>query len=381
MTSTPYGPPDQRPPEQPDPDPALAGYPPPIPQHSATALSPYAYHPVEPVRRSALPDGPRLYQQMLRGPRRHWWRPIVALLLIVPLAVPLMFAAVLPIVLLGAIEGVPDLGRYVADSMNLENLGPAGFLYLNLALAALIPTAGLSIWIAHRIRPRYLSSVAGGLRWKWLLRCVLVTLPVWLVYTGLGFLAQPPASSDRPDHWVLLLILVVVLTPLQSAGEEYLFRGWIIQNVGSYFARPLVGLIVSLTVSTVAFSAAHLSPDPWILGTLGCLAVASGVAAWRTGGLEAGIAMHAVNNVLVFFVVIIFGGFEESFVDTETTGTPMMLVTAVVAQGIVLALILWQAKRQGIDPYFRPTPPTGPVYQAPLDATWNPIPALNRTVP
>ncbi len=180
---------------------------------------------------------------------------------------------------------------------------------------------------------------------------------------------------------MLLLILVVVLTPLQSAGEEYLFRGWIIQNVGSYFARPVVGLIVSLTVSTVAFSAAHLSPDPWVLGTLGCLAVASGVAAWRTGGLEAGIVMHAVNNLLVFFVVIIFGGFEESFVDTETTGTPMMLVTAVVAHGIVLALILWQAKRQGIDrtsgrrhlPDRRTEPP--------IDATWNPIPALNRTAP
>ena len=62
----------------------------------------------------------------------------------------------------------------------------------------------------------------------------------------------------------------ILLTPLQSAGEEYLFRGWIMQNVGSYFARPLVGLVVSLTVSTALFAAAHLSPDPWVLGTLGC---------------------------------------------------------------------------------------------------------------
>jgi membrane protease YdiL (CAAX protease family) len=334
-----------------------------------------------PVKTSALPDGPRLYHQMLRGPRRRWWRPLVALLLIVPLALPLMFAAIIPVVLLGAIQGVPDLGSYVASATDVDNLGPAGFLYLNLALAVLIPTAGLSIWIAHRIRPRYLSSVAGGLRWKWLLRCLLVTLPVWLLYTGLGFLAEPPPASARPDHWVLLLIMVVLLTPFQSAGEEYLFRGWILQNLGSCFARPLVGLIVSLTVSTVAFAAAHLSPDPWVFGTLGCLAVASGVAAWRTGGLEAGIVMHAVNNVLVFFVVIIFGGFEQSFVGTDSTGTPMMLVTAVVAHGIVLALILWQAKRQGIDPYYRPTPLPGSAYQAPIDASWNPIPALNRVTP
>ena len=41
----------------------------------------------------------------------------------------------------------------------------------NLSLIVLIPAAMLSIWAVHRIRPRFLSSVAGGLRWRWLLRC------------------------------------------------------------------------------------------------------------------------------------------------------------------------------------------------------------------
>jgi hypothetical protein len=40
------------------------------------------------------------------------------------------------------------------------------------------------------------------------------------------------------------------------------------------------------------------------------------------GGLEAGIAMHAVNNVLTFFVVVIFGGWSQAFVGTQTSGTP-----------------------------------------------------------
>ena len=123
-----------------------------------------------------------------------------------------------------------------------------------------------------------------------------------------------PFTSPRPDHWIALLVIVLVMTPLQAAGEEYFFRGWIMQNVGAWFARPMVGLVASLIVSAVAFSTAHLSPDPWVLGTIACLAVASGLAAWRTGGLEAGIAMHAVNNVLTFFVVVIFGGWSQAFV-------------------------------------------------------------------
>jgi len=379
---------DQVPPESYEPDPALAGYPPPQPTqlgpasynptapHSGAAPQPYGapsvYPPQSPIPPapfpetspvSALPDGPRVYQQMLRGPRYHWWKPVLCLVLVLPLAGIMMTIAIVPVIIAGLIAGAPDLVEYTTRATtDIANLGPVGFIYLNLTLIVLIPASGLSIWIAHGIRPRFLSSVAGGIRWRWLLRCVAVLLPVWVVYTALAVLVEP-AASPRPEHWVALLVIVLFMTPLQAAGEEYFFRGWIMQNVGAWFARPTLGLVVSLIVSAVAFSTAHLSPDPWVLGTIACLAVASGLAAWRTGGLEAGIAMHAVNNVLTFFVVVLFGGWSQAFVGTQTTGTPMMLVLAVAVNGLALGLILWQARRIGLQPYYlpahRPVPPTG----------------------
>jgi membrane protease YdiL (CAAX protease family) len=310
-----------------------------------------------------MPDGPRVYQQMLRGPRYRWWKPLLCFLLVIPLAFLMMALAVVPVLIAGLVSGAPDLVSYTArTTTDIAHLGPVGFIYINLSLIVLIPASGLSIWIVHGIRPRFLSSVAGGIRWKWLLRCVAVVLPLWAVYTALGVLAGLP-TSPRPDHWLALLVIVLFMTPLQAAGEEYFFRGWIMQNVGAWFARPMVGLVASLIVSAVAFSTAHLSPDPWILGTIASLAVASGLAAWKTGGLEAGIAMHGINNMLTFFVVVIFGGWSQAFVGTQTTGTPMMLVTAVAVNGIALALILWQARRVGLQAYYQPpaTPlsPTG----------------------
>jgi uncharacterized protein len=361
---------DPLPPNTYQPDPDLAGYPPPQPQQPLGPLNygqsgpgqPYGYpvaYPPPPAysppgRVSAMPDGPRVYQQMLRGPRYRWWKPVLCLLLFVPLAFIMMGLAIVPVVIAGLVTGAPDLIAYtVRATTDIANLGPIGFVYVNLSLIVLIPASGLSIWIVHGIRPRFLSSVAGGIRWKWLLRCVAVILPLWALYTTLGVLASP-LTSPRPDHWVALLMIVIVMTPLQAAGEEYFFRGWIMQNVGAWFARPMVGLVASLIVSAVAFSTAHLSQDPWVLGTIACLAVASGLAAWRTGGLEAGIAMHAVNNVLTFFVVVISGGWSQAFVGTKTTGTPMMLLLAVAVNGIALALIFWQARRARLQPYYQP---------------------------
>jgi uncharacterized protein len=354
---------DQVPPQAYEPDPALAGYPPPQPtqlgpaSYSPTAPpsphgAPGTYSPPPPVLParpvSALPDGPRPYQQMLRGPLYRWLKPLLCLLLVIVLALCMMLLAIVPVLIAVWITGADLIA-----TMDISNLGPIGFIYLNLSLIVFIPASGLSIWIVHGIRPRFLSSVAGGIRWKWLLRCVAVILPLWALYAGLAALAEP-RTSPPPDQWAALLVIVLLMTPLQAAGEEYLFRGWIMQNVGAWFARPMVGLVASLIVSAAAFSAAHLSPDPWILGTIACLGLAAGIATWRTGGLEAAIAIHAVNNVLSYVVVMIFGGWSEAFVRPQSTGTPMMLVLALAVSGIALALVLWQAKRAGIQRYYQP---------------------------
>ena len=373
---------DQRPPENPEPDPALAGFPPPqsyppssyapqpypgtevAPPYAGGPVAPYpggqvappyaggpvVPYPVAPAPVSALPTEPRPYHQMLRGPRFRWWKPIVTLLLALVMSIPLLTLSLLPLVVMGLYAGDPDLG---ASELNVRNLSPIAFVSVNLSLIVLIPLAGLTIWIVHRIRPRYLSSVAGGVRWRWLLRCALVVLPIWLAYLALGLLVAPPESS-RPDEWLALLVIVLVMTPFQAAGEEYFFRGWIMQNIGAWFARPIVGLVVSVAVSTVAFAVAHGSFDPWILGSIGCLAVAAGIAAYRTGGLEAGIAMHAVNNLLAFGAVLTFGGWDEAFVGADTSGTPAMLLLALLVHGGALAVILWQAKRHGIQSHFQP---------------------------
>jgi uncharacterized protein len=378
---------DKLPPDLYQPDPELAGYPPPQsappmgaigygppglgqPYGPVGPYGPAAYPPPMPVPTSALPDVPRPYQQMLRGRRYRWWKPLLCLLLVIPLALFMMGLAIVPVLIAGLLTGAPDLVEYaMRATTDIANMGPIGFLYLNLTLIALIPASGLSIWIVHGIRPRFLSSVAGGIRWRWLLRCVAVILPLWALYAGLAALSGPP-TSPRPDQWAALLVIVLVMTPLQAAGEEYFFRGWVMQNVGAWFARPMVGLVASLIVSAAAFSTAHLSPDPWILGTIACIGLAAGIATWRTGGLEAAIAIHAVNNVLTYAAVMIFGGWSQAFVRPQSTGTPMMLVLAAAVSGIALALVLWQAKRAGVQPYYQPpaapqsprTVPPAPAY-------------------
>jgi membrane protease YdiL (CAAX protease family) len=315
------------------------------------------------ARRQRLPETPVGYLHLLRGPTRAWWRPILSFLVLVAVFALLTVPVYLTTMAYGLVSGeasFEDIELWLDRTTDVEGpIGPGGYLLTTLSLIVLIPAAMLSIWAVHRIRPGFLSSVAGRIRWRWLLRCVIVLTPLWVLYLAISTLTDPP-QSGRPEQWVVLLVMAVLLTPGQAAAEEYVFRGWIMQNVGAYLARPLVALVVATVIGAVGFAAAHGSPDPWVLADLALFAVVASVMTWRTGGLEAAIVMHTVNNIGVFAVTVTIGGWAEAFVGEETKGTPLAFGVSVLLHGAALALVWWQAKRSGLDPWFRPARPTLP---------------------
>lgn len=305
-----------------------------------------------------MPDGPREYQQMVRGRRYAWWRPLLALLLCAGFA--LSAQVVLGIVLVIVVAAAGGSPMTVLTRMASGGaMDPLTFSYVVAGLISLIPSAMLASWIVNRIRPRFLSSVTGGLRWGWLLRCLAVCVPIFAAYLVLQFVLgwdyQP-----KPRQWVVLLVIVVIGIPFQSAGEEYAFRGLILQNVGSWFGRRTVGLVVAIIPSVLLFALAHGSFDPWVFADLAVFAVCSCILAWRTGGLEASIALHATNNVLLMITTILFGGWADAFVTQSTTGSPLEPLATLVVDGLSVAVILWWARRIRLQRLYAPAPEPAP---------------------
>ncbi|MFT4165201.1 MAG: type II CAAX endopeptidase family protein [Microlunatus sp.] len=311
-----------------------------------------------PVRR--LPEVPVSYAQLLRGPTRTWWRPILAFLLLLAM---FGFFTLLPLPIAmayGLLSGettLDGIDLWLDEISSIEgSLGPGGYLYTLLVVTVLIPAAMLSTWAVHRVRPGFLSSVAGRIRWRWVLRCLVVLAPLWVLYLGISALIEPPQSS-RPEQWPILLVMAVLLTPGQAAAEEYAFRGWVLQNIGSCFRRPVLSWVIPGIVAAAAFAVAHGSLDPWILADLAAFSVAATVMTWRTGGLEAAIVLHTVNNIGVTVITTLIGGWDEVFVGEDTRGTPLTFAVSLVMNAITVALVWWQARRTGIDRFYRPVPP------------------------
>lgn len=293
---------------------------------------------------------PRTYVHQMRGPRHRWWRPLVAL------GVALVVFVVSAVAVFGVVLG---LGLVGSEDEMANPVNPVSSLALNLMLAALIPATLLGLWVGSSRSPWRVLSVAGQMRWGWLGRCLLLVTPLWAAYLALTWVVFDQEVLDRPQDWAWLLLITVLTTPLQAAGEEVAFRGGLVQGVGAWIRSPVVGLVVTTVLSTVVFVALHGSADPWIVIELGSIAVAGCWLAWRTGGLEAVIVLHVVNNVLIVFTGVLLGGLEESYVDGASEGSPVSAAMNVVATALVTALLLWLARRRGIAPAGWSTPARG----------------------
>ena len=243
------------------------------------------------------PDG-SAYPLVLRGPGYQGARSVLGLVFGLSLFLLLTSVVSQLVVAVGwaLVAGNQPYAGYVRSAFAFER--PVGMLGVNLGLATLIPIACVLVWIVHRVHPRWLLSVGPGLRWRYLLVCAgiaLISLNGALLVSRLG--ADLPDFGAQPGFWGFLVVIVLT-SPLQAAAEEIFFRGYLMQALGSLVAQPWFGVVVSSVVFALLHGTQNL---PLFVNRL-AFGLLAGVLVWRTGGLEAGIAAHVVNNVCAYLL-------------------------------------------------------------------------------
>ena len=256
-----------------------------------------------PVALSHPHPEPRTYPLMLRTWTFAPWRPLVGIVLVVlgmVIVAPTIMLAVLAVAV--AVDHRGSFGEAFSNALSLDHVTWQGMLYLNLSLASLTLVAWAVLRWVHRMRPRWLTSVRPGIRWRFFWACFGLSLVALLAQVVVGTLlpSDPNGLDSSPNHLTgtLVAIGVVVLftTPLQAIGEEYAFRGYALQAFGALTRRPWVAILLSATL----FALAHgVQNAPLFLDRL-AFGLMAGYVVLRTGGLEAGIAMHVWNNLVAF---------------------------------------------------------------------------------
>lgn len=267
-------------------------------------------------------------------PGHRWWRPLlvgsVAVVLYAAFLLALGLGAAVVAVVVPAVGGAVD--RFW--STEVDSGDPVTFGLLLAMVALMLPALLVATRLVGSGPVGVLSSVTGRLRLRWFGSATLVALALWVPTMTVWFVVSVATGNLEvrqvaPSTSLVLLVLTLVLVPFQAAAEEYVFRGHLVQLAGSWLRHPAVAVLLPVPLFVVGHGYGFLGTVDVAVFALVC-----GWLAWRTGGLEAPIAVHVANNA-VLMVASAVGLGDPNATDTSVLG--LVISTALL---VVFALVV-----------------------------------------
>jgi uncharacterized protein len=269
--------------------------------------------------------------------RMAWWKALIVI-------------AALPLTLLLLQLGLYLLAGLAEGGDPLEStLTPLKLLAANISTGL---TALLAVVLVARFARVPWRSVFSSPR-RFDRRRLAMTFAGSVVLVGAGTAAVAAVAPDATG-WkdfgvsgttVALLAVVLLSTPIQSAGEEIMFRGAMLPAAGSWFRAVRPAFIAGLVVSSLAFALSHAAGDPWLIAYYVFFSICTALMGLVTRGLESAMAFHVTNNMVAITVNVLLADGSSLVVDrSQGGGGGAALIFPALASAAVLVFV-WLRER------------------------------------
>jgi len=283
---------------------------------------------------TALSDRP--FGVHFRLPR---WKSLIVLI-----AVPLVLLVVQVLLFqaIAMIEGPADPLKPRLTPLTLLATG------ISTAITALIAT----VLVARLARISWRSVFSHNRKFDW--RRLGLYFAVSAVPVGLSVIATAiiaPGSTGWGNFEVgattiVIILVTLVATPMQAAGEEVAFRGAVVPAAGSWFRSVRPAILLGIVLSGGLFALVHVSIDPWFVSYMFVFTACTVSMGLISGGLEAAMAFHVSNNVLVSVVNALFAGNDAIVVDRAAGSGPGASLVILMVMNVVVVGTVWLIERK-----------------------------------
>lgn len=253
----------------------------------------------------------------------RWYRPI--LVMIVTLVMFVIFSAILTIVF-ASVYGW-DFILHMTQGYEVMNT-EMGQIFSDLGVIIMLPSLYIAVKIIKDRPFSSYSSSRGGWNHKLYFKALIIPVIIYIIFEAISLSITGVKGSNHFS--VMFFIACLILVPLQSIAEEYIFRGLLMQSLGSWFNIPILALLIQ----AVIFAAFHGYNSLGIFGVF-VSGLVMGFFTWKTNGLEVGAALHTVNNLAVAFTVMF--GLEMA----SSTAQLNDVIFSIVIQIVLFALMYY----------------------------------------
>ena len=167
----------------------------------------------------------------------------------------------------------------------------------------------LLLWVKYINKQsiRSLTTARPKVDWK----RIFFSFGLWSIITILitvGSYYAAPENFEinfKPVPFAILAAIAIIMVPMQTSFEEYLFRGYLMQGIGIATRSKLTALIIT----SVLFGLMHIAnPEIGKLGYLLLLYYIGtgfflGIITLMDDGMELALGFHASNNLIAALLV------------------------------------------------------------------------------
>jgi len=237
----------------------------------------------------------------------EWWRYLVGIIIIFLASqigsIPLLIAVMFKVMAEGGdIESIqdPNVMMTVLDS-NLTL-----FLML-LSFAVGLLGVYLVVKFLHKQPFVELTTSRKKIDWGRVFFGFALIAITTIVVTGLDYYNNPEdyVLQFNLVPFVILAIIAIIMIPLQTSFEEYLFRGYLMQGIGVLAKNKWLPLLIT----SVVFGGLHLAnPEVDKLGNVIMIFYIGtgfflGIMTLMDEGIELALGFHAGNNLIAALLV------------------------------------------------------------------------------
>lgn len=253
----------------------------------------------------------------------RWYKPIVVF--IIGFIAMLVFQIVVEEIFIN-VYGLEFVNHMTNGGYEVLN-NALGEFFSDLQVIVMMP----ALYIASKIvRDRPFSSyisTSGRWNFKLYLKALAIPLVLFIIFNAINAAITGPEGTFQFS--LTYLIVILVFLPLQCIAEELIFRGLIMQTLGSWFKIP----IVTIVLQSIIFAVAH-GYNTFGLIEIFVSGLVFGFFTWKINGLEVSSALHTANNLSISLFVMLG-------IISPTSSPPFWETVVSIVFIILLAILMY----------------------------------------
>ncbi|MFN3968455.1 CPBP family intramembrane glutamic endopeptidase [Flavobacterium sp.] len=276
-------------------------------------------------------------------PENKFWKYIVGSILIIVAST----IGQIPFAVAVAVKAMTSEGSYpTTNEAVMRYLSPNLTLFL-LLLSFVFGFAGIILVVRYFHRQTLLSVTTSRSRIDW--GRIFFAFFVWAIFAVVSTVALYYSTPEnfiwnfKPIPFLILAIIGILLIPIQTSTEEYVFRGYLMQG----FAVLAKNKWFPLVMTSLIFGTMHIAnPEVEKMGYIVLIyyigtGLFLGIITLMDEGMELALGFHAANNLVTALLVTSdWSAFQTNSVlkDVSTPSVGFEVLTPVV---IIFPLLLF----------------------------------------